>query len=85
MSPADQITTDLWWNLPCRERKPPVRAGRARVPSMESRGPVANVRFGKRKAGTHIVFAASFREQRAGACAVRRDIEGHAVVRSPGS
>ena len=34
--------------------------------SMESMGPVANVRFGKRKAGMHIVFAASCRDLRAG-------------------
>ncbi len=53
LSSADQITTDLWWNLPCREHKPPVRTGRLVVARMGAWEPVANFHAGNREAGIH--------------------------------
>ena len=48
-------------------------------------GPVANVRFGKRKAGMHIGLAARCRELRAGSLRCPEEtLKGHAVA-IPGS
>jgi hypothetical protein len=66
--------TDLWRNLPCKEHKPPVRAGRLARP-------VSNVHAGKLKAVTHIGFASRSGETARWQPALSGgDIEGHAVV-----